>query len=68
MRCSKKQCYSIISSASASSQGAARQKSTGLYGRDRDFDPRGRSDTSLFVRFAPKATFTTQDMIRRFVP
>jgi hypothetical protein len=32
------------------------------------FDPRGRSDTSLFVRFAPKATFTNQDVIRRFVP
>jgi hypothetical protein len=27
-----------------------------------------RSDTSLFVRFAPKATFTNQDVIRRFVP
>jgi hypothetical protein len=27
------------------------------------FDPRGRSDTSLFVRFAPKATFTNQDVI-----
>jgi hypothetical protein len=32
------------------------------------FDPRGRSETSLFVRFAPKATFTNQDVIRRFVP
>jgi hypothetical protein len=32
------------------------------------FDPRGRSDTSLFVRFTPKATFTNQDVIRRFVP
>jgi hypothetical protein len=32
------------------------------------FDPRGRSDTSLFVRFAPKATFTNQDVIRRSVP
>jgi hypothetical protein len=32
------------------------------------FDSRGRSDTSLFVRFAPKATFTNQDVIRRFVP
>jgi hypothetical protein len=32
------------------------------------FDPRGRSDTSLFVRFGPKATFTNQDVIRRFVP
>ena len=31
------------------------------------FDPRGRSDTFLFVRFAPKATFTNQDVIRRFV-
>jgi hypothetical protein len=28
------------------------------------FDPRGRSDTSLFVCFAPKATFTNQDVIR----
>jgi hypothetical protein len=32
------------------------------------FGPRGRSDTSLFVCFAPKATFTNQDVIRRFVP
>jgi hypothetical protein len=32
------------------------------------FNPRGRSDASLFVRFAPKATFTNQDVIRRFVP
>jgi hypothetical protein len=32
------------------------------------FDPRGRSDTSLFVRFAPKAAFTNQDVIRRFAP
>src|SRR5262249_37893445 len=32
------------------------------------FDPRGRSDTSLFVRFALKATLTSQDAIRRFVP
>jgi hypothetical protein len=32
------------------------------------FDPPGRSDTSLFVRFPLKTTFTNQDAIRRFVP
>jgi hypothetical protein len=32
------------------------------------FDPRGRSDTSLFVRFAPKATVADQNVIRRYVP
>ena len=32
------------------------------------FDPRGRSDTSLFVRFAPKAPSGIKPRSRRFVP
>ena len=32
------------------------------------FDPRGRSDTSLFVRSAPKATIAYRNATRRFVP
>jgi len=32
------------------------------------FDPGGRSDMSLFVRFAPESDLTNQDVIRRFVP